>query len=561
LNSSEPKKLERPITKLGIEFLLLSALVMLIILIVLLCSVPPISKDALTHHLAVPKLYLSHGGVYEIPSVPFSYYPMNLDLLYLIPLYFGNDIIPKFIHFIFALLTAWILFAYLRRRLGKIYGLLGSLFFLSIPIIIRLSITVYVDLGLIFFSTASLLLLFMWIEREFQLKFLIFSAVSCGLAMGTKYNGLAGFVILGLFVPFAYSRFNVGERGGFFKSAKQCLIFVLVALVVFSPWMIRDLIWTGNPIFPLFDRFFNPEHPVAHKSFGLFTYRALVYKEAWWQIALLPFRIFFQGRDGNPQFFDGKLNPFLLFLPIFAFFCLRRDHELIRREKQMLLSFAGLFFLFAFFSSALRIRYISPIISPLVILSVFGLKRVAELSWGFNVPCLRKGASAAILLMVLFPLWLNADYLLDQFRSVRPFDYLMGSLTRTEYIQRYRPEYAAMRYINNKLPVRARILFVFMGNRGYYCERDYVFDMINNMSTLENLVKGSDDPEQIFFGIKGMGVTHLLVNFDILDRWVKANFAEREQGLLARFFQRHTKLLFFKWGYGVCGLKGPAGGL
>ena len=140
---------------------LLAALIALLAgCIVILASVPPVDRDALTHHLAVPKLYLKHGGMVEIPSVLFSYYPMNLDLLYLIPLYFGNDIVPKYVHFAFALLTAWLIYGHLRRRLEKpLWGLLGALMFLSLPVIVKLSVTVYVDLGLIFFSTASLLYL------------------------------------------------------------------------------------------------------------------------------------------------------------------------------------------------------------------------------------------------------------------------------------------------------------------------------------------------------------------------------------------------------------------
>ena len=122
----------------------------LVISSIILSCVPPISKDALTHHLAIPKLYFKDGGIYEIPFMIFSYYPMNLDFLYLIPLIFGNDIIPKFIHFSFALLTAWLIFNYLKRRINLAYALFGTLFFLSIPIIVKLSITVYVDLGLIF---------------------------------------------------------------------------------------------------------------------------------------------------------------------------------------------------------------------------------------------------------------------------------------------------------------------------------------------------------------------------------------------------------------------------
>ena len=141
-----------------IRVILLVLLVFLCIAISILCCAPPVSKDALTHHLAVPKLYIEHGSIYEIPSMPASYYPMNLDLLYLIPLYLGNDIVPKFIHFSFALLTAWLIFGHLKRRINTIYALLGVIFFISTPIIVKLSITVYVDLGLIFFSAASLLL-------------------------------------------------------------------------------------------------------------------------------------------------------------------------------------------------------------------------------------------------------------------------------------------------------------------------------------------------------------------------------------------------------------------
>jgi hypothetical protein len=93
-------------------------------------------------YLAVPKIYLKHCSIYEIPFMVFSCHPMNLELLSSIPLYFGNDIIPKYIHFAFALLTAWLIFNYLRPRTNVIYAILGVLLFLSIPIIIKLSNTV-----------------------------------------------------------------------------------------------------------------------------------------------------------------------------------------------------------------------------------------------------------------------------------------------------------------------------------------------------------------------------------------------------------------------------------
>ncbi len=107
-------------------FALLTVLVIGYIL--LLAAVPPVDRDALTHHLFVPKLYLAFGGVYELAHIPFSYYPMNLDLLYLIPLAFGNDIAPKFIHFAFALVTGFMIFRFLRRRTDTAHAWLGVLF-------------------------------------------------------------------------------------------------------------------------------------------------------------------------------------------------------------------------------------------------------------------------------------------------------------------------------------------------------------------------------------------------------------------------------------------------
>jgi len=540
----------------GVAFLL-GILAVLIVSILILSYVPPVSKDALTHHLAVPKLYLKHGAMYEIPYMGFSYYPMNLQLLYLIPLYLGNDIIPKYIHFAFALLTAWLIFNYLRPRTKVIYAVLGVLLFLSIPIIVKLSITVYVDLGLIFFSTASLLLLLKWIENGLKYSFLGLSAICCGLAMGTKYNGLVTFFLLTLFVPFIHSRYAEGNKAGAVKSVRYGALFLAIALLFFAPWLIRNYMWTGNPLYPFYDSLFNPEHPIHRHTIGLFAYRSAVYHEKWWQIALLPIRVFFEGQDGNPQYFDGRLNPFLLLLPLFAFYRIGRESDTIRMELKAMLCFAVLFFAFAFFSSGLRVRYISPIIPPLVILSIFGLRRMVLQVKVLRSRLLRDIGLAGIVVVVCFGLLMNFRYIVDQYRYINPFSYIGGAVSRDEYIERYRPEYPVLRYINENVAPCDRILFLFMGNRGYYCNREYVFDVVAKKSLLHQLVKRSRKPEQILEGLKSNGITHMLIRYDIFDRWVKDedHFTVREQELLAQFFERHVELLYFKWGYGVSRLK------
>lgn len=551
-----------------IKGILIGTLAVLIVSVLILTWVPPISRDALVHHLAVPKLYLSYGSIYELPLLPFSYYPMNLDLLYLVPLYLGNDIIPKLIHFSFALLTAWLIFHYLRRRLNAIYGLLGVIFFLSIPIVVKLSITVYVDLGVIFFSTASLLLLLRWIESGFQLRFLILSAGLCGLAMGTKYSGLVAFFLLTVFVPFLYSRYSQNKGGGFIKPMGYGLLFFAVALLVFSPWMVRNYCWKGNPIYPLYNRWFNPKVPTPkeissgetkkNEGTGSFLYRSTIYNETWWQIALLPVRVFVEGKDGSGQYFDGKLNPFLLILPIFSFFRIKKDRDNVRYEKKIMLTFAGLFFAFAFFGSVLRIRYISPIIPPLIILSVFGTKFVFDEVRRSSLTVIRQLGVFFAVMVVVLALGLNAGYIVEQFRYVDPLSYIGGELTRDEYISRYRPEFPVMKYVNKNLPSDARCLFIFLGKRGYYFDREYIPDTPYQTGKIYEIVKESDKPHEILASLNKMGVTYLVIHIGLFQRWATDLYSNEKQVLLNNFFRNHVSLLYEKNGFGVFRLIGSS---
>jgi len=540
-------------------FLLYALLVVLIFAIGLLCAVPPISKDALIHHLAVPKLYLNHGGMYEIPSMVYSYYPMNLQMLYMAALYFGSDIAPKFIHFSFALLTAGLIFGYLKQRLSSFYGLIGAVFFLSIPVVVKLSITAYIDLGLISFSTASILLIFKWVESGFRQRHLVFSAVFCGLAMGTKYNGLVVCCILTLFVPFVYSRFNINRHFAGFKAVRSGFVFLVIALIVFSPWAIRNWYWTGNPIYPLYNDIFSQARtaiekltksskpdtpaPIAEsanaapkfRSPGPIAYRSEIYNETPWEIALLPVRVFFQGKDGDPQYFDGKLNLFLLILPFFAFWKKGRLDSVHRWEIKALAWFSALFFLIALFTTGMRVRYIAPIIPPLVILSVFGLHNIRERIQAIIDRWKKLVAKACLGGAVFACLVYNAAYLKEQYRYVQPLYYLSGNVSRYEYISKYRFEYPAMRYINENLPSDSKILFFFMGKRGYYCDREYVPE---SQSQLLRFIQEGKTPEDIFNEYRSMKATHLLVHRDLFVKWANEVFnADQIQTLNA--FTRH----------------------
>ena len=533
---------------------MLLALLILVVSICILAWVPPVSRDALVHHLAIPKLWLKHGGIYDIPDLVYSYYPMNLDLLYMIPLYFGNDIFPKFIHFAFALGTAWLIFIYLAKRLDRYYAILGVLLFLSTPVIVKLSITAYVDLGLIFFSTAGLMSALKWREDSLRLKHLVMAALCSGMAIGTKYNGLIVLLLLTLLVIFIASRGVAEGKHTPFQAVLTTMLFITAAGLVYSPWGIKNYIWTGNPVFPLFGNWFNASEPYALQSVPPIILRKLMYNETWWETALVPLRIFFQGQDDSHQYFDGKLNPALLILPIFSFALSDRGKNAHPNnvENGIMLIFSILFIMIVFFQTNMRIRYIAPVIPFLVILSMSGLKNVLLFVGKLLAGKASRIARGISLMTVLLMLGSNVTYISKQFQIIAPFQYLSGSISRNHYIEKFRPEYAAMRHANNFLSPEAKILSLFIGNRGYYSDREMLFDI----NLFHSAVQKSDSAEELHTHLVNLGITHLLIRLDMFDNWSHSNLNKMEKQLVTNFLGLKTSLLFAKNGHVLYRLRG-----
>lgn len=527
-----------------IHIILLGLILSLIASIIILASTPPTSKDALIHHLAVPKLWIKHGGFYNPPFMSHSYYPMNIELLYLIPLMFENDIVPKYIHFSFAVLIAILIYFYLKRKINNTFALLGVLIFLSTPIIIKLSTTAYVDLGLLFFSTLSLLTLLRWQEEDFKTKWLIISAISCGLALGTKYNGLVVLFLLTLAVPYLYIRNNKNSS----EAIKYGLFYFAISLIVFSPWITKNYLLTGNPIYPFYESIFSATNVNSGNHLGVFQIRKLVYGETWWEIVLIPVRIFFTGEDGSPRQFDGVLNPILLIFLPFSFLNGRNRKE---KDVKCLSLFAILYFLIAFFRADMRIRYILPILTPLAILTVYGIK---------NACYLRDKASKVLCISICgFLLGLNATYIHKQFRIIQPFSYITGRVSRDEYLGKRLGNYEVMKFINKHLPEDAKIMFLFMGNRGYYCDRDYVYDTYYSGITLKDIIQRSKSIHEIRLALKEMKITHLLMNNRLTWEFLHNNLGRDRENLFSHFMMQDAKLLFTHHGYFLYELVGSSG--
>jgi 4-amino-4-deoxy-L-arabinose transferase-like glycosyltransferase len=497
---------------------------------------------------------------------------MNLDLLYMIPLYFGNDIIPKYIHFLFALLTASLVYNYLKNRISPLYGLIGSLFFLSIPIIVKLSITVYVDLGLMFFTTASLLLIFHWLNSSYKIRYLLLAGICCGLAAGTKYNGLISIFLLSLFIPVLYMRSQIEEElGSNSKALGFGLLFVFATLLAFSPWLIRNYAWTGNPIYPLHNSFFQQTlkknvnqdqnqkknsteiiKKLTSRGSNIFANRKVLYHETWWQALLLPIRFFFEGQDDNPRYFDGRLNPFLFILPFFAFFGKTANRQL-QLEKYTLLAFASLFFFFTFFQEALRIRYIVCIVPALTILSIFGLHTIVTALSQRLSPSKKFNFTFVLMIILGLMFGYNVQYITQQFQIIQPLSYLRGYITKEQYITRFRPEFPVIEYANNLLQRDTKVLCMFLGKRGYYMNFEPIFDRPTGGGVLTSILKKNTQENNLQAALSAQDIHYILLRNDLTQYWHQ-HLSEKKQKKVSQFFQKNTKKLFANESYSFYGL-------
>jgi hypothetical protein len=160
-------------------------------------------------------------------------------------------------------------------------------------------------------------------------------------------------------------------------------------------------------------------------------------------------------------------------------------------------------------------------------------------------------AMLGILTTVICFFLLNAMYIVDQFKKVKPLNYLSGHVGRDDYIKNFRKEYSALQYANEKLPETTRILGLFLGGRRYYSDRELIFDE----DLFRNIVQSSPSAGSIGFELNGQLITHLLIRYDLFNMWVDTNFNDVTKEKMRLFFRKHAILLFSEDGYGLFELK------
>ena len=550
-----------------IAFLLCTTIIVFLCTEILLNLTPPISRDAIIHHLAVPKLWLKHGRIYEIPWAEYAYYPMNIDLLYAFCLYLNNDIAPKFIHLAFGLGTGLLIYFYLKLKFDRNWGLLGMAIFITTPIVIWLSTSAYVDLGMTFFTTASVMAFIKWRDTEYvRFKWLLISSFCMGIAIGSKYNALIAWFIVNLMLMFSYVRDTKKQLG----ALQYGLIFFIITILVASPWYLKNYFQTGNPFYPLFNSFFKllhhpPVQEVLHgqaiektEQLSFFKMREVLYGESFWDTLLIPIRMFFQGKDISYQYFQGVLNPILaIFSP---FILLNKRYG---KDKFLFVFFTVIFLFMAYFLTEKQVRYILPVLPFLAIIAAMGIKdlldKMGERTLFASLRFKEKIKSAAKVLVIACVATLlifNIIYLKYRIEIINPLPYVLGKETKETFLQHHLLHYNAVKFINDTLPDDAIVFTMFLGRRGYYLDRAYKNEASFGMAAIRHMITNADDEEKFLEYIRSMGVTHILMRIDLVNKFLKDNFSKDHIKRFLSLETKYWKKIYENDGYAIWDING-----
>jgi hypothetical protein len=106
------------------------------------------------------------------------------------------------------------------------------------------------------------------------------------------------------------------------------------------------------------------------------------------------------------------------------------------------------------------------------------------------------------------------------------------------------------------LPADAKIYLLFVGRRGYYCERNYFHDGGELPGFLRAAITSAREPAHVVDSLKKMGITHLMVRTDLLTRYLGENLPPAKLALWNEFAARRLSLNFHERGYALYQLHG-----
>ena len=245
---------------------------------------PETDFDVKEYHFGGPKEWYLAGRISFLPHNVYTSFPFLTEMLTLLGMVLYGDwywgaLAGKGVLMSFAPLTALGLFVAGRRWFSPQAGAWAACIHLSTPWIYRISIIAYAEGGLALYLFAALLAVMWCLDADWSPvesaenssgggagPWVILAGFLAGSAMSCKYPGLVSVVIpLGLVLlvqawrGVGWTSPPVGADAGSVRYVtsrwrrilRTGLIYSVGVMLAVGPWLIKNLIETGNPVYPL----------------------------------------------------------------------------------------------------------------------------------------------------------------------------------------------------------------------------------------------------------------------------------------------------------------------
>ena len=467
----------------------LGAALAVLVLSLVQALTPVWDYDGLMYHLQGPALFLKAGRLMLLPDLWQANGPLSAEMLYLVGLAAGSEVFSKVTHLAMAAILVVSAFAVARRHLGDRAGWLAGGVLVGVPILPVWGSLAYADMAWALFEFLALAAYLEW-RASPRRGWLIVSGAMLGLAVGSKYTGLALPPVL-LLAVLADPRAGRG-----LQRSRPAFWLAVTALIVAFPWYGKNLMWTGNPVYPFI--FGGPGWPPERLHILMAYLQSFGTGRAFADTLSLPIMLFTQ-RAAFGTFMSRIDIPSPLFLIALAFPFLRKDHPFRPLGWIVLLRFA----LWA--AGTQQTRFLLPLYPALSLLSAAVLE-----AWIAHpgAPRWRQAAVTGIVGgMVAVTLAYQAIY----FASARPFPVVLGSESKDSFLERSVYDYGALRYIRTSLTEGDRVFMAWDG-QGYYCDERCLPDA--EQSQWAQLVAAAAMPQAVTEALRARGVTHLLVDLE-----------------------------------------------
>ena len=206
---------------------------------------PVLDHDDNVYHLYLPTRYLA---THALDAPVFSLYgsmPHLIEVLYAVPLALGDFVAGKVfafsIHF-------WILAGlggFVRPRLGRLGVGVAALLYVSGQNVEQHLGTAYNEPILGFFLLGAALAFGVWWETR-RAAYLAIVGIACGGACASKYT--VWLFVAAIFASIAVAIIRLEPDRS--RRLHAALILVAPCGVLVLPWILRNVITTGNPVYP-----------------------------------------------------------------------------------------------------------------------------------------------------------------------------------------------------------------------------------------------------------------------------------------------------------------------